>query len=565
MNAIYLITLVCASSTLASPIPSGSRSTNGSQCLAIILSLVAFVSFLFAAKHVYLIRRGARTINKTSFNFSATTDQSSSSFLCFPDEKAAKGPKLGFLVGFFGSPTWETRINVPNHSSRYSLLHRFRSSLGRGQSSSRKSSLYEFGERRPTCYTRGVATECTGLSSTLCASHPTPSPQVPADYWESHLSRTRRHSLPTVCQPETLKHKDQRTRHSSLKNYRRDSSSSSGRRRSICDGAPSPPPIPSSLSDLPSVATSSPAKSRAHVRRDAAAIPPLPPLPLVTHSPRVSGPTSTGEASYGTSQQLPLTPALSKTHQPTPIDNLFNSAPHSPKSAILPSLQSVTRTSSTRCRRSPALGPSPLRLVTLPEMSISEFGTLSPRTASPRDHGIEALPGASSVERQCRIYPSIGLGRPSTWGEPFKTSLGNSDSFPKEETPMISGPASSVPNGNGSKVPHEEAEELILEIIRDLVEETSGWDSSLHMEDSFRSLIQNTGITPQNSKENMRSAWELTIAESVVSPVEIDFGLLELDTCAKEVQGTESRFLEHGIPLTILEEEEEEEEPDVSR
>ncbi|KAF9268011.1 hypothetical protein L218DRAFT_940749 [Marasmius fiardii PR-910] len=207
-------------------------------------------------------------------------------------------------------------------------------------------------------------------------------------------------------------------------------------------------------------------------------------------------------------------------------------------------------------------------------MSISEFGALSPRISSPRNDGDEFLHDASFAEKQSGNYSSIGLGRPSTWGKRFKTTLSISDNSDKESSPKPPGSIGFASTRSGSKIPHEEAEELILEIIRDLVEETSGWDSSLHMEDSFRSLVRNAGITPQNSREDMRGACtdqrELPFVESVASPIEIDLGLLGLDAyrmqCAKDDQAqiTESRFLEYGMPLTTLEEEEGEE-ADVSR
>ncbi|KAL0574536.1 hypothetical protein V5O48_007428 [Marasmius crinis-equi] len=261
------------------------------------------------------------------------------------------------------------------------------------------------------------------------------------------------------------------------------------------------------------------------------------------------------------------TPNVRQAPQPTSPNSASPSyVCHPPKSAIPPGFKPVARTPSTRSKRTPPLGPSPLRIVTLPEMSISEFGALSPRITSPTVNPLEIVEDVSGIARQTGIYPSIGLGYPSSWGERFRSSTGISTNSKKERG------ESPIGNRHGSQAAQDEAEGVMLEIIRDLVEETSGWDSSLHMEDNFKSLIQNAGITPQNSREHLRSGDfslldELNKTASVASPVEIDLGLLELDPyrmqCMLDAEITESRFLEHGMPLTTLEEEDGEELEDV--
>ncbi|KAL0070730.1 hypothetical protein AAF712_001951 [Marasmius tenuissimus] len=297
------------------------------------------------------------------------------------------------------------------------------------------------------------------------------------------------------------------------------------------------------------------------------AIPPLPPLPPAIVSPLASELPFEDNFFYSQSPVQTARSSSTPTHHsasPTPKANTSLKPPcQTPRSVTLPRQQNV-RTPSTRSKKTPPIGPSPLRIVTLPEMSISEFGALSPRISS---HLVEeATEEARAGERQAGVYPSIGMGYPSSWGDRLKSSLGSSTNSKKERC------ESSLGSRRVSKAAQDEAEEVMLEIIRDLVEETSGWDTSLHMEDSFKSLIQNAGITPQNSLDDMGDGEvflsdDLTKTESVATRVQIDLGLLELDPyrmqCVQDAHAQESGFLAHGMPLMTLEEEGEEEEEEL--
>ncbi|KAK1236614.1 hypothetical protein PQX77_000166 [Marasmius sp. AFHP31] len=556
-----LIALVLSSSTLAYPIPVSIQSSSSFQCLAVILSLLLFVSVLLAAKHVYVIRRRTHSVNKASSISSLSSNHSNSSFLSFSNEKTSKSSKLGFLVGFFGSPTWETRLNVPTHPFRYSLLHYLRSSLNRSRTPSHKSSLYEFGERRPY-HARAAPTECTAQSSTLCASRPSMSPQAPTYPSNVYLSRTRRYSLPTGSENRTPNH--QRKRHSSLGSRGRKDSSSTHGLSALNAHTSSPRTSFFDFSSPPPSSIPTRTKQKSAVKHTSSAIPPLPPLPPTIVSPLAS--ELPFEDNFLYSQSLVQTARSSSTPTqhgapPTPKANTsLKPLCQTPRSATLARQQNI-RTPSTRSKKTPPIGPSPLRIVTLPEMSISEFGALSPRISS---HLVEeATEEARTRERQAGVYPSIGMGYPSSWGDRLKLSLGSSTSSKKERCD------SSLGSRRVSKAAQDEAEEVMLEIIRDLVEETSGWDTSLHMEDSFKSLIQNAGITPQNSRDDLGDGEiilsdDLTKTTSVATRVEIDLGLLELDPyrmqCIQDAHVQESGFLAHGMPLMTLEEEGEEEE-----
>jgi hypothetical protein len=50
--------------------------------------------------------------------------------------------------------------------------------------------------------------------------------------------------------------------------------------------------------------------------------------------------------------------------------------------------------------------------------------------------------------------------------------------------------------------PYDEDPNTLLSLIRELVEETSEWDASLFMDDNFKSLIQNSGLSLSGKTED---------------------------------------------------------------
>jgi hypothetical protein len=110
--------------------------------------------------------------------------------------------------------------------------------------------------------------------------------------------------------------------------------------------------------------------------------------------------------------------------------------------------------SSVRVKRSPPLGPSPLRTMILPESSDSD---LSPR-----------------VSRQ---DPSIM----TLCDEPNNFELLPEGS---EKQKSISGPSSRIVEDNDP--------DALLGLIRELAEEVNDWDDTLFMDKKFKSMIENS-------------------------------------------------------------------------
>ncbi|EEB86979.1 hypothetical protein MPER_15883, partial [Moniliophthora perniciosa FA553] len=104
---------------------------------------------------------------------------------------------------------------------------------------------------------------------------------------------------------------------------------------------------------------------------------------------------------------------------------------------------------------------------------------------------------------------------------------------------------------------------VMLEIIRDLVEETSQWDRSLHMEDNFKALIRSAESTPMNSTEDMRGSSDAVSPKGSPvppgSPVEVSLGLLELDVYRMQrILDAQADAYANDSQLATLEEEDEE-------
>ncbi|KAF8897562.1 hypothetical protein BD779DRAFT_1465716 [Infundibulicybe gibba] len=125
----------------------------------------------------------------------------------------------------------------------------------------------------------------------------------------------------------------------------------------------------------------------------------------------------------------------------------------------------------SRPRKSPAIGPSPLRAMVLPDSSetnlVSSFET-----------GIDNQEIIDSSDRVSAhsVYAQLGLGFPARRRrESLTTTEDGKASF---EAPV-----------------HDDAD-ILLNIIRDLVEETSEWDANLFVDENFKSMMQGSWVTP---------------------------------------------------------------------
>ncbi|KAG6899446.1 hypothetical protein C0993_010283 [Termitomyces sp. T159_Od127] len=137
--------------------------------------------------------------------------------------------------------------------------------------------------------------------------------------------------------------------------------------------------------------------------------------------------------------------------------------------------QKQSRKSSIRSRRSPALGPSPLRVMILPDPS-------DPKIA------VHASPsrGGSQILNYSHNYSSLGLGFPSSSlsltrdSEVKQNKLG-----PNKETVQMESEV------HRATVDKEDANTLVG-MIRELVEETDRWDASLFKDKHFKAMINDS-------------------------------------------------------------------------
>ncbi|KAF8974526.1 hypothetical protein BDZ97DRAFT_1773996 [Flammula alnicola] len=139
----------------ASPQPRiESHPMKGSSYLAAVLTLASLLALLFVAKLIYLSRRRRRPNLMTRTNQTILVSQSrwydnlSTSSVV---EKLAdtRSGRSGFLVGLFGSPSWETRCSniVETVSSQMSFIHIYPSISSRRRSNGRSTII-------PDKYTR---------------------------------------------------------------------------------------------------------------------------------------------------------------------------------------------------------------------------------------------------------------------------------------------------------------------------------------------------------------------------------------------------------------------------
>ncbi|KAJ8515047.1 hypothetical protein ONZ45_g7485 [Pleurotus djamor] len=105
------------------------------------------------------------------------------------------------------------------------------------------------------------------------------------------------------------------------------------------------------------------------------------------------------------------------------------------------------RSITPRTRKSPVIGPSPLRVMTLPEVPSSD---------------------------QCT--EKVGIAPPTLSGDR---------------------PQSALSQGKG-----DEDENALIGIIQELIEETSDWDPSLFMQPSFKSLLADTSVIREGNSND---------------------------------------------------------------
>ncbi|KAK0491065.1 hypothetical protein IW261DRAFT_1435475 [Armillaria novae-zelandiae] len=480
-------------------------------------------------------------------------------------------PKDGlaaFLVGFLGSPFWETstkawRNNLSwkegtQSSFMYSLHVQSRSYKGshsRQTFNEKSSRTNEFGEK--DAYIPGFSNskQSSSLSSngSLPPGFPVLLPTAPerARHVPSKHGHDRRLSLPNTSATRKTDYEGttiRQKRHSSLKSSKSQRSDSSivlspGLRMVYTDNSLDYP-LPLSSEGLPPFTFPA-----SECKFDQSHVPPLPPLPPITPllpSPvEFCNPESSIARSY-ISHPYALAPFTKKSilkqtprdhAQETTNDKFVSKAPiRSPSIArnsytfiplpppftevppiplpsplpresipALPKARPNTRSLSARSRKSPAIGPSPLRTMTLPESVIGDFLSLPASQPDPPNWNEHQDHNSYTAKLNRHSYSSIGLGFPpvSCAGDR------NADSAKR----------SSIDSTSSKHIGDDDGSNLLLGIIRELVEETSQWDTSLYMDDKFKSMIETAGNEGRGLEK----------CESVTSPVEVDLGLLGLE------------------------------------
>ncbi|KAK0242814.1 hypothetical protein EDD85DRAFT_986212 [Armillaria nabsnona] len=554
---------------------SNNASYNLSASLAVLLTFLVVLTVLVVLKHIYIKRRRVRNLHCDASASSLAIDPqkfSDSSMLSSLRCMTSKDGLAAFLVGFLGSPFWETSTRAwrnslswkdgTQSSFMYSLhvqSRSYRGSRSRQTFNEKASSTNEFGEKDAYISDFSNSKQSSSLSSngSLPPGFPVLLPIAPekAQRVPSKHGHDRRLSLPntTATRKTDYESTTRQKRHSSLKSSKsRRSDSSIGLSpglRVVYTNNSLDYPLPLSSEDLrPFTFSASEWKS------DQSHVPPLPPLPPITPllpSPvEFCNPESFIDRSY-ISHPYALAPYTKKSnlkqtardHAETTHDKIVSKAPIRspsitrnsytfiplpppftevppvppiplplplpPREPIpaLPKARPNTRSLSVRSRKSPPIGPSPLRIMTLPESVISDLFTLPtsqpepPNTNEYQDHN------SYTAKLNRHSYSSIGLGFPPV------------SCVPAGDRNVDSAKRSSTDSTSSKRIGDDDGSNLLLGIIRELVEETSRWDTSLYMDDKFKSMIETAGDEGRG----------LDRCESVASPVEVDLGLLGLE------------------------------------
>lgn len=513
-------------------------------CLAIIITLFSILSILAALKHLYLKRRRIHHFSrdnpigsKTFFNQSSRSTVSIISSLNISLTKMTTNNP--FLVGFFGSPDWETNPAAIPYAFNWNRSSFSSITSGHGSTSPEKSIFpaAEFGKPDDvsSCYTasRGekASHHCHPLTS---ERHRFPQKHAKSFPESGPLKPKRRYSLPET--KGNSKHSSApMKRHSSLKSARSRRSSFGSRTLRILEKSPT---TDSTVSLPPTKFNPMSPNSGCWGRpspNTIFAIPPLPPLPIEGNSnislpfplaPRKPKPgvrksvTSVrplahAEALEAAVEYIRSSPKEESACFPTPVIVtqatfspvvLSSVCPMSPNLPLFPSpsAPATLPRMKTKCakplirpKRSPPVGPSPLRIMTLPENIVTEHGArvsddrsyLGSSNFNTTKHNAsqgavqELTPAHVSSSR--KVYPPLGLGRPSC-----QYILEEDDSDSAYYTPR-SRMGSRFSSQRLSKI--EESHDnpnVLIGLIKELVEETSHWDASLYMDENFKSLIQ---------------------------------------------------------------------------
>ncbi|SJL02032.1 uncharacterized protein ARMOST_05356 [Armillaria ostoyae] len=554
---------------------SNNASYNLSASLAVLLTFLVVLTLLVVLKYIYIKRRRARNLHCDASASSLAIDSqksSDSSMLSSLRCMTSKDGLAAFLVGFLGSPFWETSTKAwrnslswkegTQSSFMYSLhvqSRSYRGSRSRQTFNEKSSSTNELGEKDAYIQDLSNSKQSSSLSSngSLPPGFPVLLPIAPekARRVPSKHGHDRRLSLPNTSATRKTDYESttRQKRHSSLKSSKSRRSDSSivlsPGLRMVYTNNSLDYPLPLSSEDLHPFALSA-----SECRSDQSHVPPLPPLPPIT--PLLPSPVEfwNPESSIGRSyisHPYALAPYTKKSnlkqtardHAETTHDKIVSKAPiRSPSMTrnsytfipppppftdvppvppiplpiplpprepipALPKARPNTRSLSVRSRKSPPIGPSPLRIMTLPESVINDLFSLPTSQPNPPNTNEYQDHNSYTAKLNRHSYSSIGLGFPPVSCAP----AGDRSVEPAKR--------SSTDSTSSKRIGDDDGSNLLLGIIRELVEETSQWDTSLYMDDKFKSMIEIAGSEGRG----------LDKCESVASPVEVDLGLLGLE------------------------------------
>ncbi|KAK2466236.1 hypothetical protein APHAL10511_001878 [Amanita phalloides] len=436
LSAIPLVT--------ALPIHRPQFSPNAVTFLAVLSAILSFLTLLYVAK---LFFRKSRQSWFTSLG--ALAPSSTPKFV---------HAQSGILVGFFSSPAWETTVTLNVHKT---LLER-RQSFFAVEYPSHIRSVSSFGQ-------------ILELPSLIYQPAKGFTPRPPSTLYDSAKVR-RRYSLPSTVRPRTQYGRMRRSYSTKAKRGKH--------RKSDLNSITLAPVLPSkvvddrvkhisplSFSPLLDVGSCEDTNFFGPATKTVLT-PPIPPYTVVNFGGTacsVENEASTLRQTFDLSLQESVKPVLSRQFtnmlslgdldsvQQEDSDN-DQFPPLSPVAVF--KLRPRQKLSTVRTRRSPPLGPSPLRTMILPENSEADISITA-----------------------CRAKPS--------------TMSCNQDIL----NPVPEDEAATFDTAGPTNV-----EDGILGLIRELVEEVNDWDDSLFMDEDFKSMIENSQeISHKRRKRSLSS------------------------------------------------------------
>jgi hypothetical protein len=156
----------------------------------------------------------------------------------------------------------------------------------------------------------------------------------------------------------------------------------------------------------------------------------------------------------------------------------------------------------TRSRKSPPVGPSPLRTMILPDLSSGSA------IGSPNEMEVTK----NSLDPH-GVLPSDVLSPNPLPGSSRMLTDNNKGCLPCS-----------------AKKQDNDGTDALLGIIRELVEETGDWDDDLSMKDNFKSLMRNAvGEVVESEESSGTGSRSRSSDSSGTSNTDVDLGLLGLD------------------------------------